>query len=274
MLVGGVLAFAGAGQPMAAPPTDLPSAIDSINGIVTGLPNDWLPNSSAGVGLPDLLGGIGNLPPAGTTPGTSRCTSVIQIGDSTSVRADDAAAVPAGTDTASAQYRRVGATTFTLDAVSGRTIVGGPSPDAEHAVASQLAAGKRGCWVIAMGVNDAGAISTGSSISAGERIDRIMRQLQGQPVLWPTVASSNPSNRAFDSAAMATVNTALRNATTRYQNLSVVDWAAAAQPAEFTDGIHYTAAGTADRNRRFADALAVAYPPGAGAAPAIRWVAR
>ncbi|MGC4932777.1 SGNH/GDSL hydrolase family protein [Gordonia sp. DT30] len=274
MVAGGALAFAGAGHCAAAPPTDLPSAIDSLNGIVTALPQSGVPNSSADLGLPDVLDQIGNLtlPQTGTNPGSSRCTSVIQVGDSTSVRADDAAAVPAPTDTASAQYRRVGAANFTLDALASRAIVDGPSLDAEHAVGAQLAAGKHGCWVIAMGVNDAGAIATGSSVGADERIDRIMKQLGGQPVLWPTVASSNPSNRAFGSAAMAAFNTALRNATVRYPNLAVVDWAAAAQPGEFTDGIHYTAAGTADRNRRFADALAAAFPPGAGATPATRWV--
>ncbi|WHU48945.1 SGNH/GDSL hydrolase family protein [Gordonia sp. L191] len=269
MLAGGALAFAGAGHCAAAPSDALPD-LNDLPGIVAGIPN-----SSSDMGLGDLLPSLQSLiPGTGAQTGTSRCTSVIQVGDSTSVRADDPAFVPAAGDTASAEYRRVGVNSFTLDAVSGRAIVGGPSPDAEHAVASRLASGARGCWVIAMGVNDVGDISTGSSIDAGARIDRIMRQLSGQPVLWPTVTSSNPSNKAFDSAAMATFNTALRNATARYANLAVVDWAGAAQPAEFTDGIHYTAAGTADRNKRFADALAAAYPSGSvGASPSTRWVA-
>lgn len=270
---GVALAVLGTGPAGAAP-------LDDLSGILTQLPSRSSTTDLPGLqDLPGVVDGLlGTL--QGTTPegitqrgeGTSRCTTVIQIGDSTSVAADNAAMLPTAGDTATAQYRRIGATKVTVDAVSGRAVVGGPSPDAEHAVASRLAAGERGCWVIAMGVNDAGAIA-GGGIGAAERIDRIMTQLQGQPVLWPTVTSSHPSNQAFGAAAMATFNTALRDATTRYGNLAVYDWAGHAGADDFGgDGIHYTAAGTAERNRGFADALSVAYPPGAGATPSTRWV--
>ncbi|RPA62141.1 SGNH/GDSL hydrolase family protein [Gordonia oryzae] len=265
-LIGAGLALSavGAGVAHAGP-------LDGLSGVVAQLPG----GSSHGElpGLDDFSGALnGLLGTAQPGSGTSRCTSVIQIGDSTSVAADNAAALPSAADTATSQYRRVGATTVTVDAVSGRAVVGGPALDAEHAVASRLAAGARGCWVIAMGVNDAGAIA-GGGVGAAERIDRIMRQLQGQPVLWPTVTSSSPGNPAFGAASMAAVNTALRDATARYANLAVYDWAGAARADEFAgDGIHYTAAGTADRNRKFADALAAAYPPGTGFVPATRWV--
>lgn len=249
---------------MAAAPASA-NVLDDLAGVLAPVGS----NSSSELGLPDLLTGL--FPNGGAT-GTTRCSTVIQIGDSTSVAADDAGAVPSAAQTASAQYRRVGATKVTVDALSGRSVVGGPSPDAEHAVSSRLSTGARGCWVIAMGVNDAGAISTGSSITADQRITRIMTLLRGQPVLWPTVASSNPAKQAFNSAAMTTFNDALRRATGRYRNLAVYDWAAAATPALFTDGIHYTAAGTAERNKQFADALAVSYPPGTGATPAMSWI--
>lgn len=247
-------------------PTASADVLDDLTGVLAPVTS----NSSSELGLPDLLKKL--FPQGDGTTGTTRCTSVVQIGDSTSVAADDAGAVPSAGQTASAQYRRVGATKVTVDALSGRSVVGGPAPDAEHAVTSRLASGSRGCWVIAMGLNDAGAISTGSSVSADQRIARIMTLLRGQPVLWPTVASSNPAKQAFNSSAMSTFNDALRRATTRYPNLAVYDWAAAANPAMFTDGIHYTAAGTAERNKRFADALAVSYPPGVGATPATAWI--
>lgn len=230
-------------------------------------------NSSSDLNLPDLLGALPGLLSPGTQPaGTTRCDTVIQVGDSTSVAADTAAMLPSAGDTADAQYRRVGARNVTVDALSGRAIVDGPGPDAKSAIATRLGRGERGCWVIAMGVNDAGAISSGSSVDADARIDAVMRQLAGQPVLWPTIASSNPQNRAFDSAAMAVFNDALRRATARYDDLAVYDWSAAARPEMFTDGLHYTAAATAERNRRFADALARAYPAGAGSTPAVRWI--
>ncbi|WP_062391358.1 hypothetical protein [Gordonia phthalatica] len=233
-----------------------------------------LPNSSAELNLPDLINRLPDLiapkaPPAAN--GKSSCTAVIQIGDSTSVNADSAS-LPGADATAGAQYRRVGAATTTVDALAGRAIVGGPGTDAADAVAARTAAGERGCWVIAMGVNDAGAIATGGE-SADQRIDRIMSKLTGQPVLWPTIASSNPKDQAFGSTSMTAFNDALKRATTRYPNLAVYDWAAAARPEMFAgDGIHYTAAATAERNKRFADALATAYPAGSGSTPTVKLV--
>lgn len=259
-------AFLGAGHAAADP-------IDDVAGALT----QQLSNSSADFGLPDLLTmvpGVGDLLRGNGAPGTTRCTSVIQIGDSTSVGVDSAAKVPTPADTLSAQYKRVGATTVDLDADGGRSIVETVSghPNAAETVSTHLAKGEKGCWVIAMGVNDAANIAVGSTVHADERIDRIMNQLAGQPVLWPTVTTSNPSVRGYSAAAMASFNNALRRAVVRYPNLAIYDWAAAAKPAWFVDGIHYTAAGTAERNRRFADALATAFPPGAGVTPASRWV--
>ncbi|QRY62134.1 SGNH/GDSL hydrolase family protein [Gordonia sp. PDNC005] len=233
-----------------------------------------LSNSSAGLpSVLEILPGLLQQAPLPRPDGRTHCTKVVQIGDSTSVSADSATALPRADDTATAQYGRVGVSSVAVDALSGRAIVGGPGVDAEHAVTSRSASAGNACWVIAMGVNDAGAISGGSSVGADERIDRIMKQLTGRAVLWPTIASSNPSNPAFGRASMKAFNDALRRATTRYPNLAVYDWAATARPEMFTDGIHYTSAAYADRNRRFADALAAAYPTGGGASPTRAWIA-
>ncbi|WP_336792446.1 SGNH/GDSL hydrolase family protein [Gordonia malaquae] len=233
-----------------------------------------LSNSSAGLpSILEMLPGLLDRAPIPKPDGRTHCTKVVQIGDSTSVSADSATALPSADDTATAQYGRVGVGSVTVDALSGRAIVGGPGVDAEHAVTSRSAAAGDACWVIAMGVNDAGAINGGSSVGADERIDRVMKQLTGRAVLWPTIASSNPSNPAFGASSMTAFNDALRRATTRYPNLAVYDWAATARPEMFTDGIHYTPAAYADRNRRFADALAVAYPTGGGATPTRPWIA-
>ena len=177
-------------------------------------------------------------------------------------------------DTASAQYKRKGATTVIVDADGGRSIVEKVNnhPNASDAVRSRLEHGTRGCWVIAMGVNDAANVAVGSTVSADQRIDRIMTQLRGQPVLWPTVTTSNPTVNGYTSAAMRTFNEALKRAVTRYPNLAVYDWAAAAKPEWFTDGIHYTPVGMSQRNLRFADALAIAYPRGSTSTPAKSWV--
>ncbi|MFT3661057.1 MAG: SGNH/GDSL hydrolase family protein [Gordonia sp. (in: high G+C Gram-positive bacteria)] len=229
-------------------------------------------NSSSSLNLPELLGQL-LAPDTPETPsnGQTACTRVIQIGDSTSVAADDAGVVSGADATATAQYQRVGVTDVEVDALNSRAIVGGPTPDAEQAVRQHLAAGKRGCWVIAMGVNDVGAIK-GGGLGADERIDRIMKQLDGQSVLWPTVASSNPENEAFGAEAMKTFNDALRSAASRYPNLAVYDWAGAAKPEMFTDGIHYTGDGAAKRNAEFASALVRAFPAGGGVNARENWI--
>ena len=56
-------------------------------------------------------------------------------------------------------------------------------------------------------------------------------------------------------------NAALVEATARYPQLQVYDWASALDPAWFADDqIHYTSQGYAERARLIADALAAAFP--------------
>ncbi|WP_279101294.1 SGNH/GDSL hydrolase family protein [Gordonia bronchialis] len=238
-----------------------------------------LPNSSSELGVDGLdltqIPFLRDLLAPRTDPSSGRtgCGNVIQIGDSTSVGIDDASHAPNPADRLTARYRSVGARTVALDAVGGRSIVErvNGAPNADEAVATHRARGDRGCWVIAMGVNDAANIVVGSRVGADERIDRIMKQLRGQPVLWPTVVTGSTTVRGYSAAGMRSFNDALRRALSRYPNLAVYDWAAEVSPAWFADGIHYTATGTAERNRRFAAALAVAFPVGA-TTPAVRWV--
>ena len=111
-----------------------------------------------------------------------------------------------------------------------------------------------------MGVNDAANIAVGSQVNADERIDRVMKLLNGQKVLWPTVMTHDPSNSAYAEEHMTAFNDALKRAATRYPNLRIYDFAAEAQPGWYVDdGIHFTATGTAQRNRLFATALATAF---------------
>ncbi|WP_235831293.1 SGNH/GDSL hydrolase family protein [Gordonia zhaorongruii] len=190
------------------------------------------------------------------------CTSVVQIGDSTSVESDDTAKVANSDDRISAQYKRVGAKTVTLNASRGRSVVErvDGKPNALEAIDAELSRGKRGCWVIAMGVNDAAHIADGSLVSARERIDGVMRKLDGQKVLWPTVMTTNPVDERYDKSHMAAFDDALKKAAGKYTNLHVYDFASETQPFWYSDGVHYTATGTVQRNRLFAAALATAYP--------------
>ena len=242
--------------------------IDSAGRIIQELPIDQ--NGSGGYDLNSLFNLLapqapnGKTPPQVTPTGDRRtsCTQVTHIGDSTSVGIDSASKVTDPEDRLSAQYKRVGATDSVLDASGGRSIVEkvDGEPNAVDAVTAQLASGRRGCWVIAMGVNDAANVAVGSTVDAAARIDRVMSKLTGQNVLWPTVMTSDPSNKAYVPANMRTFNAALQKATARYPNLKVYDFASETQADWYVDGIHYNAAGIVQRNRLFATALATAFP--------------
>ncbi|GEE03437.1 hypothetical protein nbrc107696_38830 [Gordonia spumicola] len=251
------------------PEPSIGDLIDSAGRILQELPIDQ--NGSGGYDLQSIFNLLVPQSPDQKTPqqqavptGDRRtsCTQVTQIGDSTSVGIDSASKVTDPADRLTAQFTRVGATDVVLDASGGRSIVEkvDGEPNAVDAVTAQLASGRRGCWVIAMGVNDAANIAVGSTVDADARIDRIMSKLTGLDVLWPTVMTSNPSNKAYAPDNMRKFNAALQRATTRYPNLKVYDFASETQDSWYVDGIHYNATGIVQRNRLFATALATAFP--------------
>lgn len=261
--IAAALATATTGQATAEP--TIGELMDSAGSILQELPID--PNGSSD--LPSLFSLL--IPQAPDAPGTpttptgerrTSCKQVVQIGDSTSVGVDSSSKVSDDADRLTPQYERVGVEKVTLDAGGGRSIVEkvDGEPNAIDAIDTQLGRGNSGCWVIAMGVNDAANIAVGSTVKADERIDRVMKKLDGQNVLWPTVMTSDPSNSAYAPKNMTAFNDALKRAATRYPNLRIYDFAAESQASwHADDGIHYNATGTAQRNRLFATALATAF---------------
>ena len=204
-------------------------------------------------------------PPAATGSGArllTSCRSVVHIGDSTS----DGLVLPAyQPDPAlriAAQYRRVGVTRFIPEVSGARSIVetwhGFPNG---YTVAQQLiAGGYDGCWVIALGTNDAADLAVGSNVGLPARIQRLMSLIGNQPVMWVNVTSLLASGPYAD-RNMRQWNRALLQACPSYPDMRVYDWAAAAKPGWFIpDGIHYTPQGYADRSHLIADALARAFP--------------
>jgi hypothetical protein len=208
----------------------------------------------------------GSTAPA-ATPGASpslltSCRSVVHIGDSTS----DGLVLPDYQPDAAlriaAQYRRVGVTTFIPEVSGARSIVetwhGFPNG---YTVAQQLIAqGYHGCWVIALGTNDAADVAVGSNVGLPARIQRMMSLIGDQPVMWVNVISLLASG-PYAESNMRQWNSALLQACPSYPNMRVYDWAAVAKPGWFIpDGIHYTPQGYAERSRLIADALAHAFP--------------
>jgi hypothetical protein len=208
------------------------------------------------------LGGT-STPPSGPAAGGTSCTSVVHIGDSTSVglMSPDYIADPA--QRVDAQYARVGVTDFRDEIRGARSIVERyqGEENADDVATREVAAGFDGCWVMALGTTDAANMNAGGVLTAAERIDRMLAIVGDDPVLWVNVKTLDPSDPNWANAQMAAWNEALVAAEARSPNLQVYDWAAVVQDAWFQDdGIHYTSAGNVERARLIADALQAAFP--------------
>jgi hypothetical protein len=190
------------------------------------------------------------------------CTSVAHIGDSTSLDLITPTYLPLASEQLHARYADVGVAHLRIDASGGRSIVEElPGQVNGYRVArAWRAAGYRGCWVVALGTNDAANVSVGSPVSMTARIDRMMSVAHGEPVLWVntrTLLSGGPWSEANEQAW----DDALVRALARYPNMRIFNWAAVAQVGWFLpDGIHYNAQGCAVRAEAIPDALARAFP--------------
>jgi peptidoglycan/LPS O-acetylase OafA/YrhL len=202
-------------------------------------------------------------------PGRSSCHSVVHIGDSTSEGLTSTNYLPSPEDRSEAQYARVGASTSYF-AISGarsidETFEG--EPNAYEAALAWNEEGFRGCWVFALGTNDAADIFVGGSVSAAERIERMMSAAGSEPVLWVNVKSLETSG-PYAESNMLEWDEALLDLCRRYPNMRVYDWASDVKDAWFIDdGIHFTTPGYRARARLIADALAKAFPSGGGRSP-------
>ena len=194
-------------------------------------------------------------------PETS-CVAVAHVGDSTSIGLMSESFLPDPALRIDAQYRNVGAQTVHTDIAGARSIVETyeDQPNAETAVLDLVKAGHDGCWVFAMGTNEAANQAAGSNVEGRERIDIMMTAAGRRPVMWLTVRSLRGDGPYAD-AEMRKFNEALAEACGRYPNMAVFDWASEARDGWFQDdGIHFTSDGYAERGRRTAAALAKAFP--------------
>jgi hypothetical protein len=201
--------------------------------------------------------------PASTiTPTTTSCTSVVHIGDSTSVGLISEDFIEDPANRIDAQYRRVGVTDPRMEISGARSIVEtvGDQLNAEEAAEAIKATGYEGCWVLAMGTTDTANVAVGSPTGLDERIDRMLSVIGDDPIMWVT-AKTLDVDGAWSNTNMQAWNQTLAAAQARYPNIEIYDWAAVAQDDWFqTDNIHYTSAGYTERARLIADALVTAYP--------------
>ena len=203
--------------------------------------------------------------------GKTRCTTVIHVGDSTSIGMFDDAYLSDPQRNAQVTYTSVGAHEVVADVTGARSTVesleGDPSIRESVQRLLDQGAGADACWLIGAGVNDAANHAVGGSGEEGWRVDQIMELLGDAPVLWPT-AATNLNSGPYDNANMAPFNKALLAARDRYPNLIVYDWASDVRPEWFLPGddVHYQTEGNEKRAEYFAKALTLAFPTD-GSAP-------
>jgi lysophospholipase L1-like esterase len=187
---------------------------------------------------------------------------VVYIGDSTSDGEVQADYVPDAGSRLPAQLARVGVQQ-TLPEVSGaRSIVETwhGIPNAATVAGQHVSAGFRGCWILALGTNDAADVKAGSNVGLPARIAHMMAIIGDQPVMWVNVTTLVNSGY-YAKGAMQQWNLDLLAACRRHPLMRVFDWAAEANPSWFIpDGIHYTSAGYVQRTRLIAEALVKAFP--------------
>jgi peptidoglycan/LPS O-acetylase OafA/YrhL len=192
----------------------------------------------------------------------SSCRSVIHIGDSTSEGLTSHDYLPDPSQRIEAQYARVGVRVEHFEISGARSIVERyeGQPNAYEVAQSWKRRGYHGCWVLALGTNDAADVAVGSSVGFSERIKRMMSLIGDQPVMWVNVKSLLSSG-PYAEQDMRQWDQALIQACRRYPSMRVFDWAALAEDRWFiADGIHYNTPGYAARSRLIADALAIAFP--------------
>jgi peptidoglycan/LPS O-acetylase OafA/YrhL len=242
-----------------APVNTLTTAIppnQSLTRVVSGTRHVHVPTTTT-----TTAGGATSTTAAPPAP-MSSCTSVVHVGDSTSESlVDDTYISPP--EQLPAQYGRVGASTVNLQISGARST--GPEmvdgqPNGDQVAQQLISQGYHGCWVLALGTNDAADIAVGSNTGAAARIQKIMSIIGNQPVMWVNVVSLLTSGY-YANANMQAWNAALVAACPAYPDMRIYDWASVAQPGWFiSDGIHYSSAGSVQRSADFANALATAFP--------------
>ncbi len=232
------------GPPPAPDPTKTPSGTPSSGSATSG-------SSSSATASPAGLA-------------QTSCTSVFHVGDSTSLGLVSKDWLPNPADRIDAQYKLFGATNVGTDILGARSIVErwNNQPNAEDAVKTQIASGYNGCWVFAMGINEAANQAVGGNTSFDTRIDLLMRHVGDSPVLWIT-AKTLLTKTAYAEVQMQKWNDALVAACAKYPNMRVYDWAAEVQDPWFgPDKIHFSTTGWRERAHRIAEATAIAFPKG------------
>ena len=193
----------------------------------------------------------------------SSCKAVVHIGDSTSEGLDNAEYLPIESQRIPARYAEVGVKEVHME-VQGATSIEEQfegHPNAQEVAAAWKAEGFKGCWVLALGTNEAANVAAGSAVTERERIEKMMAIIGEEPVLWVNVRSLVEAGDPYSKENMEKWDEELETACASYPNMRVYDWASDVKDDWFIeDGIHFTSPGYAARAQLIALALAQAFP--------------
>lgn len=197
-------------------------------------------------------------------PVTTTCEQVVYIGDSTSEGLISTDYLPDPGDRIDAQLKKVGVKTFHPDISGARSIIETwhDLPNAQTAASTYLNQGFKGCWILALGTNDAANFYAGGA-DYPTRIDLMMNLIpQDQPVMWVNVKTLVKTGYYSNQHSIEWDNTLVAEAK-KYSNMRVYGWADEVADAWYIDdGIHFTTPGYRERSRRIAKALVNAFPAG------------
>ncbi|MGN6586199.1 MAG: acyltransferase family protein [Solirubrobacterales bacterium] len=193
----------------------------------------------------------------------SSCKAVVHIGDSTSEGLDSAEYLPNEKERIPNRYAEVGVKETHMEVQGARSIEERfeGQPNAQEVAAAWKAEGFKGCWVLALGTNEAADVAAGSNVGLRERIEKMMAIIGDEPVLWVNVRSLVPPGDPYSKEGMVEWDEELERACATYPNMRIYDWASDVKNEWFIeDGIHFTSPGYAARAQLIAQALAHAFP--------------
>jgi peptidoglycan/LPS O-acetylase OafA/YrhL len=193
----------------------------------------------------------------------SSCKAVVHIGDSTSEGLTSPEYLPLASQRIEAQYADVGVVEQHMEISGARSIEEQfeGEPNAQEVAEAWKLEGFHGCWVLALGTNEAANVFVGSAVGEMERIEIMMNTIGNEPVMWVNVRSLVEAGDPYAAENMKQWDEELLVACLRYPNMRVYDWASDVKNEWFIeDGIHFTSPGYAARAELIAHALAHAFP--------------
>ncbi|HZO79836.1 MAG TPA: SGNH/GDSL hydrolase family protein [Solirubrobacteraceae bacterium] len=210
-------------------------------------------------------------------PTHTSCRSVEYIGDSTSDGEASAEYVPEAKLRAPAQLSKVGVKKTHMDVSGARSIyeIYNGIPNAAMVARREVRDGYHGCWILALGTNEAADVAAGSTFGLKTRIARMMSIIGNQPVMWVNSITLPGTPQYYGESGMREWDNDLVAACPKYPTMRVFDWAAHAKPSWFIpDHIHYTPQGYIQRTRAIVHGLVKAFPASQPSSPASSPIAR